>query len=291
MAGRCGPPGARIARFTIMVGMTTFPDLLRTALLIILSGFAALPAAAAGLSDAMLTEARRLAAVDRLDAAMSVLDAEADGDPRATPALNELALAQARAGLLEDARETLERAIDTAPVYAQVYRNLLAVKQALALEGYRETLALPTPRDRALDLESISADLAVLPAVADVEPDDELEVTTDPGAPADFVRRWAEAWRRQDVDAYLDAYAPGYSDAPERDHAAWRELRRERVGGPAFIELEVAGLEIRRTAPDAALVEFVQRYRSDTFTDRTRKLLLLGAGEDGWRILREYSVR
>lgn len=269
--------------------MTTLRAFLRTALLTILPGLAALPAAAAGLSDALLTEAQRLAAVDRLEAAGSLLGRDADGDPRATPALNELALAQARAGRLEEARETLERAIDTAPVYAQVYRNLVAVKQALALEGYRETLALPAPEDRALDLESIPADVPVLPAVADDETGE--DATPDPGPPAEFVRRWADAWRRQDVDAYLDAYAADYSDAPDRDNAAWRALRRERVGGPAFIELEIAGLEVRRTAPDEALVEFVQRYRSDTFADRTRKLLLLGAGEDGWHILREYSVR
>lgn len=240
----------------------------------------------APVSAQALIDAQDLAAQGRGDAALALLGGAVDGDPRATPLLNELAIAAARAERLEEARATLERALATAPVYARLYDNLLAVKQAIALSAYRESLDLPADGDPTLGLRSIPAGTDPVPRI---EPPDDDPV--DPGPPEAFVRRWADAWQRQDVPAYLDAYVPGYVDAPAGDHASWRALRRERVGGPAFIEIELDGLEVRRPGPAVALVEFDQRYRSDTFADRTRKLLLLRAGPEGWRIQREYSVQ
>ena len=221
-------------------------------------------------------------------AALELVNGELRGDLRAVPLLNELAIAAAAEGRLDEAVVRLEAALATAPGYRQVYDNLRAIRRAIALQAYRRSLDLPVSDAPPPPLASIPADADLLPVPRAV--DDDVE-PFDPGTPERFVAAWAAAWAAQDADGYLAAYAPGYFDPASGSRAAWERLRRERVTAPAFIEVALEALEVRRFGLDGAVVEFQQRYRSDTFGDRTRKVLVLRAGPDGWRIQREYAVR
>ena len=44
-------------------------------------------------------------------------------------------------------------------------------------------------------------------------------------------------------------------------------------------------------ADDRARVTFVQRYRSNTYSDRVKKAVVMSRGESGWKILREQVLR
>ena len=220
-------------------------------------------------------------------AALALVSGELLGDVRAVPLLNELAIAAAGKGRLEEAVVRLEAALATAPGYQQVYENLHAVRRALALQAYRRSLDLPMS-DAPPPLASIPADARLLPPLP---VGDAAVAPFDPGAPERFVAAWAASWAAQDADDYLAAYAPGYFDPATGSRADWERLRRERVTSPAFIEIALEAVEVRRFGRDGAVVEFQQRYRSNTFSDRTRKVLVLRAGPDGWRIQREYAVR
>ena len=221
-------------------------------------------------------------------AALALVSGELLGDVRAVPLLNELAIAAAGKGRLEEAVVRLEAALATAPGYQQVYENLHAVRRALALQAYRRSLDLPVSNAPPPPLASIPADARLLPPLP---VGDAVVAPFDPGAPERFVAAWAAAWAAQDADGYLAAYAPGYFDPATGSRADWERLRRERVTSPAFIEIALEAVEVRRFGRDGAVVEFQQRYRSNTFSDRTTKVLVLRAGPDGWRIQREYAVR
>ena len=125
--------------------------------------------------------------------------------------------------------------------------------------------------------------------------DERIDARPEPEAaaepPLDFVRAWASAWSAQDLDGYLASYVDDYRDPTSQDHDSWREQRRVRLLAPSFIEVELSAIEVRRPGPDAALVEFDQRYRSDSYADWTRKLLILDAVDGQWRIRRELVVR
>lgn len=45
------------------------------------------------------------------------------------------------------------------------------------------------------------------------------------------------------------------------------------------------------TADDRAQVTFIQNYRSDLFSDKVDKILILKREESGWKILFESVVR
>lgn len=104
------------------------------------------------------------------------------------------------------------------------------------------------------------------------------------------MQQWAAAWSSQDVDAYLSSYAPEVSPDPVLARPAWVAQRRKRLAAPAFIDVQVDRLQVRRIDAERVTVTFEQRYRSDTFEDRVRKELSLRHGDDGWKITAERTL-
>lgn len=103
------------------------------------------------------------------------------------------------------------------------------------------------------------------------------------------VHAWAEAWSAQDVERYLSFYGHHFRPADGRSRRHWERLRRKRVGGPDFIQVDLEALDVDVLGPDRARVSFTQRYRSDSYHDVVRKTLWLAKAETGWKIVREDS--
>jgi len=100
---------------------------------------------------------------------------------------------------------------------------------------------------------------------------------------------WAQAWQNQNVEAYLDAYAPDFSPAGGLSRSAWEAQRRERVSSPDRIVVRVRDPDIQVVSPDRARVTFTQEYESDSYSDVTSKVLDLRRSGDRWLILRETT--
>ena len=103
------------------------------------------------------------------------------------------------------------------------------------------------------------------------------------------VRRWADAWAAQDVEAYLAAYAPNFDPGGGMSRSAWADLRRQRISAPASIRVEVIDPQVVRLSDAQVRVSFTQVYESDTYADRVNKVLELQRIGDRWLITREYA--
>ncbi len=117
----------------------------------------------------------------------------------------------------------------------------------------------------------------------------ETETRDDKAAAIAAVRRWAEAWSRQDVDGYLASYAASFQPPDGLRRGEWMEQRRLRLRRPSFIEIGVSEVELRVLTPDRLAVRFQQDYRSDTFADRVLKTLELTRADGEWKIVRERA--
>ena len=173
---------------------------------------------------------------------------------------NNLAVLYAAAGDLEKARVYLLEAIRIHPNYATAHENLGDVYAKLAALSYSRALALdganrPARTKHALveELDGIgdgtrtasSAMTAPSPSTA-IAPAQPSAVTPMPSAETGddvlaTLRSWADAWSSQDVDAYLDHYAPSFVAADGRSKESWTILRRKRISGPHFIDLAATG--------------------------------------------------
>ncbi|MEG3640166.1 L,D-transpeptidase Cds6 family protein [Magnetococcus sp. PR-3] len=103
------------------------------------------------------------------------------------------------------------------------------------------------------------------------------------------VESWRQAWSDQDVSAYLAVYAKTFRPPQGRSIRTWKKRRAQRLKKPGFIRITVDNLRIVSMHGGRAKVSFTQSYRSDTYRDKIRKILLMERQDAQWKILRELS--
>lgn len=231
---------------------------------------------------------------------------------------NNLAVVYASQGQYDKARAALEQSIRTHPSYATAYENLGDVYAKLASQAYDKALKLDSSNSGAQNKLALvrelvgtspreappvtvaaaapSAPSAPAPKAASAKPAPEKPApkveAAKPEAPEKAalaaVAAWADAWSRQDVEAYLGSYAKDFRTPKGEPRAAWEKQRRERVTAPKSIAVKIDEERMSPAADGRVRVTFRQDYQSDVFSGSATKTLLMGKSDDGrWRILQE----
>ena len=219
---------------------------------------------------------------------------------------NNLAVIYAAQGQYDKARTALEQSIRTHPSYATAYENLGDVYAKLASQAYDKALKLDSSNSGAQNKLALVRDLVggtpkfpvtpVAAAAASSKP-----ATAPAGAPSagpkaaaasddvlQAVDAWAQAWSRNDVDAYLGFYANEFRTPKGAARTDWEKERRQRILAPKSIAVSLDGLRVSRESEASATVTFRQTYKSDTLSSRAGKTLQMVKSADGrWRILQE----
>jgi outer membrane protein assembly factor BamE len=104
------------------------------------------------------------------------------------------------------------------------------------------------------------------------------------------VNQWAEAWAARDVGTYLAGYARNFKPAG-MSRAKWEAQRKERIGRAQSIEVNVSELKVELRDDSHASATFKQDYRSDAYSDSTRKTLKLEKSGDAWLIVAEQATK
>ncbi len=101
---------------------------------------------------------------------------------------------------------------------------------------------------------------------------------------------WAQAWSRQDVDAYLAAYTDAYAGVPAQpSHSAWVLQRRTRILAAKNIVVALKNLQAQRQG-NRIVCTFDQHYHSSQYSDVTRKRVVLVQENGHWRIQNEVAT-
>jgi len=163
--------------------------------------------------------------------------------------------------------------------------------------GYRARFEVPIARLSAPNLARLIAKSAELSptgeappsAVAETAAATEEQPALD-GPVLGVLEAWRSAWQQQDVATYLACYSSAFAPDDGSSLEAWKEIRARRLTSPAFIEIELVGIEVEPLASGEVRLIFDQIYRSDGFSDTVRKELVMEREEAGWRIRRERSL-
>jgi len=105
------------------------------------------------------------------------------------------------------------------------------------------------------------------------------------------VSAWATAWSNKDIDAYLSSYASDFIVPDGKSRKAWENTRRERVGRPETILVEVSNPAVTMNSDTEAKVVFNQTYKANGKPQSTRKTLLMTKANNGWLIKQEIAGR
>ncbi len=227
---------------------------------------------------------------------------------------NNLAVLYAAEGDYEKARESLLVAINTHPSYATAHENLgdlyakmatVAYDKAFSLDETNQTakakLALvndifvehppPQPMQGASRRDSQADSAAVMEAVTSTTEPAETSAADSEDRVRSALADWAAAWSDQDVEGYLDHYADAFEPSRGLARSRWEQQRRQRLIKPRYIQVSLSNVTVRMESADRARVSFVQSYRSNTYSDRTRKTVLMTRTGNDWKILSERLVR
>lgn len=104
------------------------------------------------------------------------------------------------------------------------------------------------------------------------------------------VAQWAGAWSARDAEKYLAGYAANFKPAG-MSRAKWETQRKERIGKAQSIEVKVSDLKVKLRDDSHASATFKQDYRSDAYSDSTRKTLKLEKTGDAWLIVGEQAAK
>ncbi|MCS6764054.1 MAG: hypothetical protein MO853_08980 [Candidatus Protistobacter heckmanni] len=102
------------------------------------------------------------------------------------------------------------------------------------------------------------------------------------------VKAWGAALSSKDVDGYLAHYASTFDPEGGMDLPTWREQRRQRVGKPGNISVELENLRVS-TQGGTIRTDFRQKYRSANLKTSTMKTLEWGKENGRWLISREIA--
>jgi len=103
------------------------------------------------------------------------------------------------------------------------------------------------------------------------------------------IEAWAEAWSGGDANTYLGFYSRSFIPPHGLSRKAWEAQRRDRLGAPKSIEIELGSMTPNPIAEDRIVVTFVQTYRTQGYQDTVQKTLDFTLEDGRWLIVEELS--
>lgn len=181
------------------------------------------------------------------------------------------------------------------PVQVAAKADVVPAKVAAVLPPQQPADAAPKPATAQAAPTVMTSVPAKMAAVAVVEPARESKEKPDHDdqkvAVEEMVRSWAMAWSAKNVDGYLAYYGTGFKVPNGEPRSAWEKSRRQRIGAPASIKVELSGIRIKMESDNRATVSFRQSYRAGNVAKRTSKSLVLKKGGSKWFIEQELTDR
>lgn len=102
---------------------------------------------------------------------------------------------------------------------------------------------------------------------------------------------WVAAWEAQELDAYFSSYGENFEPRYESSVSRWRASRTRVIGNAEWIRLNLSEYEIIEQTSASAEVHFWLDYESPTYSDSTKKKLVLSKSSGVWMIAEEINLQ
>ena len=97
---------------------------------------------------------------------------------------------------------------------------------------------------------------------------------------------WINAWENRNTPLYLSFYSKSFKD-PKKSRSLWESHRRKSLEEKINISVQISNIKIYTLSKNIIRVTFVQRFKSNKFSDIGLKELVWEKGTDGWKIIKE----
>lgn len=129
------------------------------------------------------------------------------------------------------------------------------------------------------------------PAAPAASAADHESAGSDPSAARAHVvaalKKWAQAWSKQNVQMYLAAYSDDYEPQGGQSLADWIKQRGNHFKSGKHTQATLADIKVAFDNPNRAIATFDERYQSPNQPDDEQKRVVLVREDGGWRIKKE----
>ncbi|GAV19955.1 peptidyl-prolyl cis-trans isomerase SurA [Mariprofundus micogutta] len=168
-------------------------------------------------------------------------------------------------------RDNIQQILTNSAMQEQLPRWLAGLKASASIEKF--------------SCEGISRERATAPQI---QPEvQKAETQTTPEA---VVESWRKAWSSKDLEAYLANYSDHFHVGKSHTSiAAWKTYRKEMIENKAYIRISISNLKLTAVDDKHVRCEFTQDYKSDIYSSRDKKALVLEKEGNSWKIIRELT--
>ena len=276
--------------------------------------------------DIRFYRATSLAGSGKIGEAIEAFEQLIKDEPQHPEFYNNLAMLLVEENKLLEAQQALELGLRSRESYAMLYNNLTVVFETMARRSYAKALRVKKEQSPVLSpllsLESFTPpeeqavtvvatiDKSVPPVVVVAE----AEVVSTQGSTVvtssavtyvgavseenratyqqveSLLNSWIGSWQRQDIDGYIESYSPNFKSRAYSSRQAWMEGRSDRISRATQIEISMENIVIEALSSERIQAEFVMDYRSDRYSDRSKKRIIFKRFGGEWRIVRELTL-
>jgi len=104
---------------------------------------------------------------------------------------------------------------------------------------------------------------------------------------------WSHAWSQGDFENYIQMYSRDFLPSDSRkSYVQWKNIRHARLKFTKGVNIVIEQPRVFiEPSGNYALVEFIQKYKSDSYSDRVLKQVYMGLEQEKWLILSERTIK
>jgi len=104
---------------------------------------------------------------------------------------------------------------------------------------------------------------------------------------------WSDAWSQGDFENYILNYSQHFQPSDSRkSYAQWKNIRHARLKFTKGVNIVIEQPRVFiEPSGEYVLVEFIQKYNSDSYSDRVLKQIYMGLEREKWLILSERTIK
>jgi len=104
---------------------------------------------------------------------------------------------------------------------------------------------------------------------------------------------WSRAWSQGNFDLYIKSYSDKFIPSDDRKtFAEWRNIRRGRLTYAKGVDVSFEQLRVFVESQGGfVLAEFIQYYKSASYSDKVLKQMYMQKEQNNWRILSERTIK
>ena len=231
---------------------------------------------------------------------------------------NNLAIVLLKTGRTDEAITVLEQAVISSPGYRITQKNRSDLYGYLATQAYDKALgsnqqsAVPELEliqtiyqpvkiiekevqvEKEVEKVVIKEVFVEKPAAAIAQP--VLQTSTQNDISNHIKQRligWSRAWSDGDFEHYIKSYSIDFKPSDARkSYAEWKNIRRGRLKYTKGVNVEIEQLRVFiEEQGKHVLVEFIQNYKSASYSDKVLKQMYMHNQQDNWLILSERTIK